>query len=38
VWLQLPDYHELIEHPMDFATIREKLLNDSYTILEQFEV
>ncbi|CAM0870489.1 unnamed protein product [Alopecurus aequalis] len=34
---ELPDYHELIEHPMDFSTIREKLLNDSYTILEQFE-
>ncbi|KAM0835990.1 hypothetical protein ACQ4PT_062600 [Festuca glaucescens] len=34
---ELPDYHELIEHPMDFATIREKLLSDSYTILEQFE-
>lgn len=34
---ELPDYHELIEQPMDFATIREKLLNDSYTTLEQFE-
>lgn len=38
VFLQLPDYHELIEHPMDFSTIREKLLNDSYSILEEFEV
>lgn len=36
--MQLPDYHEIIEHPMDFSTIREKLLNDSYTTLEQFEV
>lgn len=36
--LQLPDYHEIIEHPMDFSTIREKLLNDSYSNLEQFEV
>ncbi|XBH58481.1 uncharacterized protein [Aegilops tauschii subsp. strangulata] len=34
---ELPDYHELIEHPMDFSTIREKLLSDKYTILEQFE-
>lgn len=34
---ELPDYHELIDHPMDFSTIREKLLNDSYTVLEQFE-
>ncbi|WVZ55321.1 hypothetical protein U9M48_005994 [Paspalum notatum var. saurae] len=34
---ELPDYHEIIEHPMDFSTIREKLLNDSYSILEQFE-
>ncbi|KAF0911047.1 hypothetical protein E2562_005434 [Oryza meyeriana var. granulata] len=34
---ELPDYHEIIEHPMDFSTIREKLLNDSYTSLEQFE-
>jgi len=35
---ELPDYHEIIEHPMDFSTIREKLLNDSYSNLEQFEV
>ncbi|GJN09203.1 hypothetical protein PR202_ga27186 [Eleusine coracana subsp. coracana] len=34
---ELPDYHEIIEHPMDFSTIREKLLNDSYSILEEFE-
>ncbi|XP_015691210.2 uncharacterized protein LOC102700130 [Oryza brachyantha] len=34
---ELPDYHEIIDHPMDFSTIREKLLNDSYTTLEQFE-
>ncbi|CAN6302437.1 unnamed protein product, partial [Urochloa humidicola] len=34
---ELPDYHEIIEHPMDFSTIREKLLNDSYSNLEQFE-
>ncbi|OEL29267.1 hypothetical protein BAE44_0009710, partial [Dichanthelium oligosanthes] len=34
---ELPDYHEIIEHPMDFSTIREKLLKDSYSKLEQFE-
>ncbi|XP_062216889.1 uncharacterized protein LOC133916989 isoform X2 [Phragmites australis] len=34
---ELPDYHEIIGHPMDFSTIREKLLNDSYFTLEQFE-
>ena len=38
VFMQLPDYHEMIEHPMDFSTIREKLLNDSYSTLEDFEV
>jgi bromodomain-containing protein 9 len=38
LFLQLPDYHEIIEHPMDFSTIREKLLNDSYSVLEEFEV
>ncbi|GMH23635.1 hypothetical protein Nepgr_025478 [Nepenthes gracilis] len=34
---ELPDYHEVIEHPMDFSTIRKKLANGSYTNLEQFE-
>ncbi|KAM7250043.1 hypothetical protein ACFE04_021926 [Oxalis oulophora] len=34
---ELPDYHEVIEHPMDFATVRKKLGNDSYLTLEQFE-
>ncbi|XP_059283358.1 uncharacterized protein LOC132036958 isoform X2 [Lycium ferocissimum] len=34
---ELPDYHEVIEHPMDFATVRNKLGNGSYTTLEQFE-
>jgi hypothetical protein len=38
VYLQLPDYFDIIDHPMDFSTIREKLLNDSYSKLEQFEV
>lgn len=36
--LQLPDYHDVIEHPMDFATVRKKLANGSYSTLEQFEV
>ncbi|KAL3508473.1 hypothetical protein ACH5RR_027874 [Cinchona calisaya] len=34
---ELPDYHEVIEHPMDFATVRNKLGNGSYATLEQFE-
>ncbi|XP_022975698.1 uncharacterized protein LOC111475664 [Cucurbita maxima] len=34
---ELPDYHDVIEHPMDFATVRNKLANGSYSILEQFE-
>lgn len=36
--MQLPDYHDVIEHPMDFATVRKKLANGSYPTLEQFEV
>ncbi|KAJ8532562.1 hypothetical protein K7X08_012485 [Anisodus acutangulus] len=34
---ELPDYHEVIENPMDFATVRNKLGNGSYATLEQFE-
>ncbi|XP_004500082.1 uncharacterized protein [Cicer arietinum] len=34
---ELPDYHDVIEHPMDFATVRNKLANGSYSTLEQFE-
>ncbi|KAG8492679.1 hypothetical protein CXB51_010334 [Gossypium anomalum] len=34
---ELPDYHDVIEHPMDFATVRKKLANGSYSALEQFE-
>lgn len=37
-FFQLPDYHDVIEHPMDFATVRKKLAGGSYSILEQFEV
>ncbi|XVF01626.1 hypothetical protein REPUB_Repub04eG0104600 [Reevesia pubescens] len=34
---ELPDYHEVIEHPMDFGTIRKKLTSGAYANLEQFE-
>ncbi|XP_058788183.1 uncharacterized protein LOC131662416 [Vicia villosa] len=34
---ELPDYHDVIEHPMDFATARKKLATGSYPTLEQFE-
>ncbi|XP_027368955.1 uncharacterized protein LOC113874897 [Abrus precatorius] len=34
---ELPDYHDVIEHPMDFSTVRKKLANGSYHTLEQFE-
>lgn len=34
---ELPDYHDVIEHPMDFATVRSNLANGSYATLEQFE-
>lgn len=36
--VQLPDYHEVIEHPMDFGTVKKKLTSGVYTSLEQFEV
>jgi len=36
--LQLPDYHEVVAHPMDFSTVRKKLANGAYANLEQFEV
>ncbi|EEF41474.1 bromodomain-containing protein [Ricinus communis] len=34
---ELPDYHEVIEHPMDFGTVRKKLAGGVYANLEQFE-
>ncbi|GAB2291649.1 hypothetical protein Dimus_025905 [Dionaea muscipula] len=34
---ELPDYHEVIKHPMDFSTVRKKLDRGSYANLEQFE-
>lgn len=36
--VQLPDYHEIIENPMDFETVRKKLDGGAYTNLELFEV
>nr|CAB3454158.1 unnamed protein product [Digitaria exilis] len=34
---KLPDYHDIIKHPMDFSTIRKKLDKGAYSNLEQFE-
>ncbi|KAM1031453.1 hypothetical protein ACFX2C_035242 [Malus domestica] len=34
---ELPDYHEVIEHPMDFGTVKKKLTSGVYSSLEQFE-
>ncbi|OVA03386.1 Bromodomain [Macleaya cordata] len=34
---ELPDYHDVIEHPMDFGTIRKKLANGTYSNLEELE-
>lgn len=34
---ELPDYLDIIEHPMDFSTVRKKLTNGSYSTLKQFE-
>ncbi|CAH9141604.1 unnamed protein product [Cuscuta epithymum] len=34
---ELPDYHEIIEHPMDFGTVRKKLDGRRYTTLEELE-
>ncbi|XP_022982159.1 uncharacterized protein LOC111481077 isoform X2 [Cucurbita maxima] len=34
---ELPDYHVLIENPMDFGTVRAKLDGGAYANLEQFE-
>ncbi|KAF4373978.1 hypothetical protein F8388_007884 [Cannabis sativa] len=28
---ELPDYHEVIEHPMDFGTVKKKLTGGAYT-------
>ncbi|PRQ25185.1 putative chromatin remodeler Bromodomain family [Rosa chinensis] len=34
---ELPDYHEVIENPMDFGTVKKKLTSGAYASLEQFE-
>ncbi|KAE9609469.1 hypothetical protein Lal_00020660 [Lupinus albus] len=34
---ELPDYHDIIKHPMDFGTLRNKLDGALYANLEQFE-
>ncbi|XP_047322756.1 uncharacterized protein LOC124926551 [Impatiens glandulifera] len=34
---ELPDYHEIIENPMDFGTLRNKLEDGIYTKFEEFE-
>ncbi|CAL1383670.1 unnamed protein product [Linum trigynum] len=34
---ELPDYLDIIDHPMDFSTVRTKLDGGEYSNLEQFE-
>ncbi|KAM0846533.1 hypothetical protein ACQ4PT_055625 [Festuca glaucescens] len=34
---ELPDYRDIVKHPMDFSTLRKKLDNGAYANLEQFE-
>ncbi|KAJ6410208.1 hypothetical protein OIU84_009661 [Salix udensis] len=34
---ELPDYLDVIEHPMDFGTVKKKLSNGAYGSLELFE-
>ncbi|XP_060199964.1 uncharacterized protein LOC132628220 [Lycium barbarum] len=34
---ELPDYHEIIEHPMDFGTVRKKLDGGLYSHVEELE-
>lgn len=35
---ELLDYHDVIKHPMDFATMRKKLAKGAYLTLKDFEV
>ncbi|WOK91853.1 hypothetical protein Cni_G00544 [Canna indica] len=34
---ELPDYYDVIEHPMDFGTVRKKLASNAYHLFEQFQ-
>lgn len=34
---ELPDYKDIVKHPMDFSTVRKKLDKGAYGNLEQFE-
>ncbi|XP_076927725.1 uncharacterized protein LOC143591391 [Bidens hawaiensis] len=34
---ELPDYHDVIKHPMDFATVRKKLAKGLYLSMKEFE-
>ncbi|XP_078448427.1 uncharacterized protein LOC144716995 [Wolffia australiana] len=34
---ELPDYHDVIKHPMDFGTVRKRLTDGFYKNLEMFE-
>ncbi|KAI3717900.1 hypothetical protein L1987_69812 [Smallanthus sonchifolius] len=34
---ELPDYHDVIKHPMNFATVRKKLAKGLYLTLKEFE-
>lgn len=34
---ELPDYHDIIKHPMDFGTVRKRISSGAYKYLEQFE-
>lgn len=36
--LLVPDYYEIVEHPMDLSTITEKVATDSYSTMAEFSV